>query len=176
VARHDLRQVPVDAQAGTYAGDRSARALVLANHALCSWRRAHCNLSHAGRNCRMSVYPMADNDHRSDWMVHVYRRNGSERHNSYWLQNVFGIVTPDTSDYRTRDFEPISLNRIDSFWPRLTVSPRQKRDDALQEIRLARFPASNGFPVVEWEPPGNGKSMVSLRSPLKVINPATAGT
>ena len=34
VARHDLRQVPVDAQRGTYADDRSARALVLAHHAL----------------------------------------------------------------------------------------------------------------------------------------------
>jgi hypothetical protein len=47
-------------------------------------------------------------------------------------------------------------NRLDSFWSRLTSPRPQERDDALQEIRVARFLTSNGFPVVQWEPQGNG--------------------
>jgi hypothetical protein len=61
-------------------------------------------------------------------------------------------------------------NRIDSFWPRLTAPRPQERDDALQEIRVARFLTSNGFPVVQWEPPGYGNligefSVQALPSP-----------
>lgn len=47
-------------------------------------------------------------------------------------------------------------NRLDSFWPRLTAPRPQERDDALQQIRVARFLTSHGFPIVQWEPPGNG--------------------
>lgn len=47
-------------------------------------------------------------------------------------------------------------NRLDSFWPRLTSARPQERDDAVQELRVARFLTSNGFPIVQWEPPGNG--------------------
>jgi hypothetical protein len=46
-------------------------------------------------------------------------------------------------------------NRLDSFWPRLT-GRAQERDDALQEIRVARLLDAAGYPVVLWEPPGNG--------------------
>lgn len=38
------------------------------------------------------------------------------------------------------------------------IAPRTtERDDALQEIRVAYFLTSVGFPVAEWEPPGAGK-------------------
>lgn len=47
-------------------------------------------------------------------------------------------------------------NRLNSFWPRLTSARPQERDDALQEVRVARFLTLNGFPIVEWEPRGNG--------------------
>jgi hypothetical protein len=47
-------------------------------------------------------------------------------------------------------------NRLDSFWPRLTAPRPQERDDALQEIRVARFLTSNCFRIALWEPPGNG--------------------
>jgi hypothetical protein len=47
-------------------------------------------------------------------------------------------------------------NRLDSFWPRLTSTRPPERDDALQEIRVARFLTANGFRVVEWEPKGTG--------------------
>ncbi|SRR5712692_3414666 len=61
-------------------------------------------------------------------------------------------------------------NRLESFWPRLAGPRRQQRDEALQEIRVARFLTSNGFPVVQWEPPGNGNligefSVQALPSP-----------
>lgn len=61
-------------------------------------------------------------------------------------------------------------NRLDSFWPRLSGPRRQQRDEVLQEIRVARFLTSNGFPVVQWEPPGNGNligefSVQALPSP-----------
>jgi hypothetical protein len=46
-------------------------------------------------------------------------------------------------------------NRLASFWPRLTSTRTQERDDALQEIRVARFLTSNGFPIAQWEPLGN---------------------
>ena len=37
------------------------------------------------------------------------------------------------------------------------TGPRtQERDDALQEIRVARFLHANAYPIVQWEPPGNG--------------------
>lgn len=48
-------------------------------------------------------------------------------------------------------------NRLDSFWPRLAGEQPQQRDDALQEIRVARFLTANGFPIAQWEPPGNDK-------------------
>jgi hypothetical protein len=47
-------------------------------------------------------------------------------------------------------------NRLASFWPRLTSPRTEERDDALQEIRVARFLTSNDFPIAQWEPPGNG--------------------
>jgi hypothetical protein len=47
-------------------------------------------------------------------------------------------------------------NRLNSFWPRLTGPRTQERDDALQEIRVARFLDANGYPIVKWEPSGNG--------------------
>ncbi len=47
-------------------------------------------------------------------------------------------------------------NRLDSFWPRLTGPRPQERDDALQELRVARYLTSLGFPIAQWEPPGNG--------------------
>jgi hypothetical protein len=48
-------------------------------------------------------------------------------------------------------------NRLNSFWPRLTSARPQERDDAVQEIRVARFLTANGFPVAQWEPPGKGR-------------------
>ena len=50
----------------------------------------------------------------------------------------------------------LAQSRLDAFWPRLTGPRPQERDDALQEIRIARFLDANGYPVVLWEPPGNG--------------------
>jgi hypothetical protein len=47
--------------------------------------------------------------------------------------------------------------RLDSYWPRLTSPRPQERDDALQELRVARFLTSQGFPIAQWEPPGNDK-------------------
>ena len=47
-------------------------------------------------------------------------------------------------------------NRLNSFWPRLAGELPQKRHDALQEIRVGRFLAENGFPIAQWEPRGNG--------------------
>jgi hypothetical protein len=47
-------------------------------------------------------------------------------------------------------------NQLSSFWPRLSSPRTQERDDALQEIRVARFLTAHGFPVSRWEPPGNG--------------------
>src|SRR5882672_4842894 len=46
-------------------------------------------------------------------------------------------------------------NRLGSFWPPL-IGRAQERDDALQEIRIARLLDATGYPVVLWEPPGNG--------------------
>src|SRR5437763_4591211 len=38
-------------------------------------------------------------------------------------------------------------NRLNSFWPRLTSPRPQERDDALQEMRVARFLTAKRFPV-----------------------------
>jgi hypothetical protein len=51
-----------------------------------------------------------------------------------------------------------SQNRLDSFLPRLTSPRTAQRDEALEEIRVARFMTVRDFPVVEWEPPGAGNS------------------
>src|SRR5947209_6902072 len=37
------------------------------------------------------------------------------------------------------------------FWPRL-CSKKQQRDEALNEIRVAHYLGSIGYPVVAWEP------------------------
>lgn len=50
----------------------------------------------------------------------------------------------------------LAQNRLTEFWPRLTAPRAQERDDALQEIRIARFLDTNGYPVVLWEPVGHG--------------------
>ena len=50
-------------------------------------------------------------------------------------------------------------NRLNSFWPRLIAPRPQERDDALQEIRVARFLTTNGFPIAGWEPAGNGNHL-----------------
>jgi hypothetical protein len=42
-------------------------------------------------------------------------------------------------------------NALDRFWPRLRAK-RQQRDEALNEIRVAYFLHSVGYPVVDWEP------------------------
>jgi hypothetical protein len=67
---------------------------------------------------------------------------------------------PSTSQY-FRELEGLlgfiqAHGRLDSYWPRLVSERPQQRDDALQEIRVARFLTTNGFPVLQWEPPGNG--------------------
>jgi hypothetical protein len=46
-------------------------------------------------------------------------------------------------------------NRLDLFWPKLTAPRTQQRDDALQELRVARLLTSSGFPISEWEPAGS---------------------
>jgi hypothetical protein len=46
-------------------------------------------------------------------------------------------------------------DRLEPFWPRLSSQRPQERDDAVQEIRVARFLSSNGYGVAEWEPRGN---------------------
>ena len=71
-------------------------------------------------------------------------------------------------------------NRLGSFWPRLTAPRPQERDDALQEIRVARFFTTNGFPVAEWEPPGNGNligefSVQALPSPPVFVEVKSPG-
>jgi hypothetical protein len=67
---------------------------------------------------------------------------------------------PATADFRVELGKLLAFlqghNRLEAFWPRLTSPRPQERDDALQEIRVARFLTSNGFPVVQWEPTGNG--------------------
>src|SRR5215831_7679221 len=40
---------------------------------------------------------------------------------------------------------------LDIFWPRLRAK-RQQRDEALNEIRVAHFLDSRGYPVIDWEP------------------------
>jgi len=40
-------------------------------------------------------------------------------------------------------------SRLNSFWPQLTSPRTQERDDALQELRVARFFTLNGYPVLE---------------------------
>jgi hypothetical protein len=40
---------------------------------------------------------------------------------------------------------------LDRFWPRLRAK-KQQRDEALNELRVAYFLDSIGYPVVEWEP------------------------
>src|SRR5580704_10573464 len=47
-------------------------------------------------------------------------------------------------------------NRLPSFRPRLTSLRTEERDDALQEMRVARFLTANGFPITQWEPSGSG--------------------
>ena len=42
-------------------------------------------------------------------------------------------------------------NQLDRFWPRL-VAKRQQRDEALNEIRVAWFFQSLGYPIADWEP------------------------
>ena len=71
-------------------------------------------------------------------------------------------------------------NRLGSFWPRLTAPRPQERDDALQEIRVARFLTTDGFPVAEWEPPGNGNlidefSVQALPSPPVFVEVKSPG-
>jgi hypothetical protein len=71
-------------------------------------------------------------------------------------------------------------DRLDSFWPRLTAPRPQERDDALQEIRVARFLTTNGFPVAQWEPPGNGRfigeiSVQALPSPPVFVEVKSPG-
>jgi hypothetical protein len=67
---------------------------------------------------------------------------------------------PATPEFRAELEELLKFlqlhKRLDSFWPRLTAPRITERDDALQEIRVARFLSSNGFPVAQWEPPGRG--------------------
>jgi hypothetical protein len=46
--------------------------------------------------------------------------------------------------------------RVDSYWPDLTSARPRQFFAALQEIRVARFLAANGFPVAKWQPPGRG--------------------
>jgi hypothetical protein len=55
VARHDLRQVPVHAQRESYAGDRSAVALVLAKI-----RSRDCGRAHRNRDLPRSDYAIRD--------------------------------------------------------------------------------------------------------------------
>jgi hypothetical protein len=40
---------------------------------------------------------------------------------------------------------------LELFWPRLRAK-KQQRDEALNEIRVAYFLDSVGYPVIEWEP------------------------
>src|SRR5438128_2474411 len=51
------------------------------------------------------------------------------------------------------------------FWPRLS-SKKQQRDEALNEVRVAHYLDSIGYPVVAWEPvdapPYNTEFSVSL--------------
>ncbi len=41
---------------------------------------------------------------------------------------------------------------LDRFWPRL-CSKKQQRDEAISEIRVARYLASVGYPVTDWNEP-----------------------
>jgi hypothetical protein len=67
---------------------------------------------------------------------------------------------PATAEFRVELGKLLAFlqghNRLEAFWPRLTSPRPQERDDALQEIRVGRFLTLNGFPVVQWEPPGKG--------------------
>jgi len=64
-------------------------------------------------------------------------------------------------------------SRLDSFWPRLIAPRPAERDDALQEIRVARFLTSRGFPIAQWEPPGRanylGEFSIEASSPQPVF-------
>ncbi len=44
-----------------------------------------------------------------------------------------------------------SHHQLDRFWPRLRAK-KQQRDEALNEIRVAHFVHSAGYPIIAWEP------------------------
>lgn len=49
-----------------------------------------------------------------------------------------------------------SHNQIGNFLPRLNTPRKNQRDETLNELRVAFFLDRSGFPVVAWEPPGQG--------------------
>jgi hypothetical protein len=60
-----------------------------------------------------------------------------------------------------------SDRQIGNFLPRLNTPRRNQRDEALNELRIAYFLHGSGFPVVAWEPPGQGGKVgeCSIRAP-----------
>ncbi len=44
----------------------------------------------------------------------------------------------------------------DDFYPRINTNRCNQRDEALNELRVARFLTRNGFPIRAWNPPGMG--------------------
>lgn len=68
--------------------------------------------------------------------------------------------------------------QLKRFWPRLTAR-KHERDDALAEIRVARFLSDRGFPILAWEVtdvapqnvefeiglPGGSSAFVEVKSP-----------
>src|SRR5712692_1911678 len=65
-----------------------------------------------------------------------------------------------------------SQNQLDRFWPRLRAK-KEQRDEALNEIRVAHFVCSAGYPIVAWEPadapPFNVEFAVSVPPIPKVL-------
>jgi hypothetical protein len=50
---------------------------------------------------------------------------------------------------------------LERFWPRLRAK-QQQRDEALNEIRVAYFLHSVGYPVVDWEPEDAGGHLLEF--------------
>ena len=60
-----------------------------------------------------------------------------------------------------------SHRQIENFLPRLNTPRKNQRDEALNELRIAFFLHRRGFPVVAWEPLGQGAKIgeYSIRAP-----------
>jgi hypothetical protein len=75
--------------------------------------------------------------------------NGAEWDDGYPVYQVYADELERLCTYLDQE------GKLERFRPRLRARNRE-RDSALNEIRVAFYFHSQDFPVVEWEPPGQG--------------------